>query len=196
MSIILFITIFFSVIFVIALFIVTFLLGRNTVKNNPKNATVLVKKGSEVLPFKGKMAGNPLQKGTRYIYNTNKIVLVPAKNEEIFVKNRRLIFLNRLGQLIASPFDKDVSLSPDERDELIYEAMESKMTGDAIREIKGKPTINFIVIGIIAFILGIGAVFAYNYVNDMISKNNIAVPQNTQQTTENITSNMPRVGVK
>lgn len=167
--IVLFVIIFFGTATVIGLFVATWFISKGRVKNNPENATILMKNGHEAIPIKGKRDGLPSNKGSKYNYQFNgitKFTLLPHKYTPIYVRNRVLIFLNFAGQLISSPFNSTERLSQSEREKLIYEFVEAKIGADAIREIRGKSTINVIIIGIIAFILGVGCVFGYNFISN------------------------------
>lgn len=177
---VLFIIIFFSVLVVFGILLSLFLFGRSTVKNNPNKAIVLVKNGNETKAYKGKLSEKPSNKGSRYTYD-NRTVLVPASYGEVYHKNKRLIFINRLGQLIASPLENDIELSPDERDLLIYELVESNIGANIVHAIKGGKTMNVIIIGVIAFIIGILAVIGYNYMSKAMNKPASTPQQNTEQ---------------
>lgn len=179
---ILFVIIFFSTIFVIGLFVATWFISKSRVKNKPENAIVLVKSGQEILPYKGKQNGKPSNKATRYDYNKDNFVLVPNKYNPDFIKNKRLIFVSRQGQVVASPFDKVQSLTSTEREKLIYEFVESKIGGEAIREIKGKSAVNVIFIAVVAFVVGIACVFLFNFVRD-----------NYGQTEQSVQTEQPKI---
>lgn len=148
--------------FLIVLFFGTlltvYLLGKRSIKDNPKNGRIFVKTGSSVNnPKKAKFV-EACVSGSLYRYG-NKFVMIPATYSEIFYNNCRMIFVEHIGQLIASPFDKDVSLSNTESESLIYELCASHIGADGMRALKGNKTTNLILIAIIAF--GLGAILAY-----------------------------------
>ena len=139
---------------------VTFLLGRHTVRNNPKRAYIFVKNGSNVeSPHLG-ILDEKCKRGVYYGYGKNK-VMVPSSYEEVYYRNRRLIFINHIGKLIAIPFDKDESLDKEASENLIYELCASHIGADSIRALKGTKTANVIIIAIIAFVLGAIIVFGF-----------------------------------
>lgn len=163
---ILFVIIFFGILFVAGLFIATWFISKNRVKNKPENAVILKKNGQEIIAYKGIMDGLPSKKCIKYKYNKDRFVLVPNEYTIEYIKNRRLIFIGRDGQVISQPFEKTQSLTASEREKLIYEFIESKIGGDAIREIKGKSTVNVIMIAVIGFAVGVACVFIFNFVSD------------------------------
>jgi hypothetical protein len=191
-----FVIIFFSLLFVSTAFLLVFLLGRKTVKNNIKNAIVLVKLGNDLQGFKGKLHGNPSKLGYRYNYNDNKnIVLVPKKYKELYHKNRRMIFLNGIGELVSVPFDDKEKLSDKERNELIYELLESHIGSDIVRAMNGKTTMNIWIIAVIAFIVGVVLVFGFNFVKDNMNKNKELETNNQPTTTQDINT-LPQPGIQ
>lgn len=170
-------------------FIFTYYYGKKRVKNNPENATILIEHGHEVIVQKAKL--NLVSKtGSRYIYN-NKSVLVPVKYKVRYIKNRRLLFLNKIGQIIATPFDIEEKLSDTEREELIYELMESKIGTDVVKAIKGGKAGNAIILIVIAFIVGVIAVFGYQYFSNSMKQSTTQ----KQTTTQENNINLPEIGV-
>ena len=162
----------------IAIIIITFLYGRLTVRDNPKKALIFLKTGKHVSkPIKGKIMGKPNQMGTRFNY-LDKTIFVPHKYGDYFHLNRRMVFVNHVGQLVPMPFSDDKELSNDEKEELIYELCASHIGADSIKALKGKQTMSILIIGIIAFVLGILAMFGYNYMQDVM------LQQQQQQTQE------------
>lgn len=162
----------------IAFLLLIFLFGRHTVKDNPTKALIFLKTGKHInSPMVGKLAGKPTKSGSRYTYGKNTI-FVPAGYGDNYYKNKRMIFINRLGQLIASPFDGDISLSDDEKNELIYDLVSSKIGSDSIKALQGFGKMNIIIIAVVAFVLGIIAVFGYNYMQTtMVAKQSAPVKQ-------------------
>lgn len=189
-ALIIFIITFFSILFIAGILILTFLYGKRTTRNNPKNAIVLVKNGLEILSYKGKMKGKPAKTGVKYEYN-NTFVLVPASSKEYYYKNKRLLIVNQLGQLIATPFGNDIYLTNSERENLIYELVESSIGSEIIHSMRGKSTVSIIIVAIIAFIIGAGAVLGYNAISKMMANQQVL----TQPTTTNTTQNLPPIGV-
>ena len=154
----------------IAVIILTFFYGRITVKDNPKKAFIFLKTGKHInKPIKGYMVGKPNQVGTRFNY-LDKTVFVPHKYGDYFYLNRRMVFVNHVGQLVSMPFSDDKQLSNDEKEELIYELCASHIGADSIKALKGKQTMNILIIGVIAFILGILAMFGYNYIQGIVAQ--------------------------
>lgn len=152
----------FAIVFLAAIIFFAFLYGRSTIKDNPKKAYIFLATGRHIsLPIKGDMIGKPTKAGTRYKYANNEIIFVPTNYGEKYIKCRRAIFISRYGQLIASPFDDDVSLSEDEKNDLIYDICESHIGSDVMRFIKGKGAVSIIIVAIIAFVIGAAIVIGF-----------------------------------
>lgn len=153
-----------TTILVIGLLAVVFFFGRSTIKDNPNKALVYVKTGRHVgLPMKANLIGKPTKRGCRFNYGNKQMVFVPASYSDNYHKGKRMLFISHIGQLIASPFADDVPLSNDEKNELIYEICESHVGADGMKALKGKLSLNIIMVVVIAFIVGIVAVVGYNY---------------------------------
>lgn len=179
---------FFVACFIIALLTLVFFYGRSTVKDNPKRALIYVKHGNHVSkPIKGKMIGMPTAKGYRYNYGKNT-VLVPSDYKELYLAGKRLVFVNYIGQLIASPFIDDKQLSANERDELIYEICESHIGADGMRALKGNGLPNTMTIIVIAIVICALVVFGYNYMQKSMTP--------TSQNTQTIDSNNTGKGIE
>ena len=166
-------------------YVLAYTIARKRVKNDSSKATILVKNGLETEAKKGQLSGIG-KRGTKYFYGGKKVLFVPSSYQEVYHKNRRLLFIQRFGQLIASPFDNDIPLSDSEKEDLIYELTSGHIGADGLRAIKGKSSANVILIAIIAFI--IGAVMVYGVVSyqDVIAKQQIQ-----QQTQQQQDTNLP-----
>ena len=166
----------FGALLLCASFLVWYLLGRHSIRDNPNKALVYVKTGKHISkPLNGKIDGKPTNKGSKYTYGKN-IVFVPARYGDYFHRSKRMLFVSHLGQLVASPFSDDIELSGDEKNELIYGLVESHIGADAMRAIKGKSTINILIVAIIAFAIGAIIVFGvtqYQAQSDLKQTNNI-----------------------
>lgn len=170
----------------IATLILAFIYGRSTIKDHPNKALILMKTGRHISkPFKAKLVVSS-KKGTAYKYDSvKKVVIIPVDYDDVFYRGLRLVFVNRIGQLIASPFDKEDKkvfdkMSDVEREDLIYDIIESKVGADGMKALKGTKTANIIIIAIVAFIVGGAAVFLFNQFQD-IQKQNQATQQQQQQ---------------
>ena len=165
----------------IAIIVLTFLYGRLTVKDNPTKALIFLKTGRHIgKPIKGNMVGKPSQTGTRFNY-LDKTIFVPHKYGDYFHLNRRMVFVNHVGQLVPMPFSDDMSLSDDEKGELIYDLCASHIGADSIKALKGKQTMSVLIIGIIAFVLGILAMFGYNYMQNVMTQQQAQSSQQQQE---------------
>ena len=166
----------FVVLLFIAVILLTFLYGRLTVKDNPTKALIFLKTGKHISKaIKGCMVGKPSRYGIRFNY-LDKTVFVPHSYGDYFHRNRRMVFVNHIGQLVPMPFSDDKELSNDEKSELIYEFVSSHIGADSIKALKGKQTMSILIIGIIAFFLGVLVMFGYNYM-----QGTMAQPQTPQQ---------------
>ncbi len=171
---------FFAIAITAGLLVAIFFIGRSTVKNDIRKAKIMVSIGEESPVYKGILT-DVSKRGCVYSYNQggkDKKIFVSYKHEVRFNNHKRLLFLNSIGQLIASPFNDDVVLSDDEKNDLIYELVSSHIGADGVRALKGKSLPNVILIGIIAFILGIIVVFGYNYFNQSIALQQTTPPAN------------------
>lgn len=171
----------FTAVFLAGILLIVYLFGRRSVKDNPNLASIFLKTGLHIgKPIKGKLS-DKTAKGFKYSYKLNraeKIVLVPASYKEHYYCNRRSIYINRLGQLVASPFFDDVSLDETEKEDLIYELITSHIGRDGMKALKGKQSpASIVVIAIIAFVIGVVAVFGYQYMQSAMQPK----PQQTQQ---------------
>lgn len=157
----------------LAILVLVFIYGKVTVKDNPYKARIFIKTGNQVTSVNG-TAKEVTAKGIRFQYRHGGIkiknVLVPMKYGQDIIKGvlnsgKRLIFVDKVGRLIASPFDKDVELAPEERSNLIYEILESNVGEAVVREIKSKKQS----IGLFAVIIALflGALLGYGGVKVM-----------------------------
>lgn len=157
-------------------YVLIYFYGKWKVKNDFNKAMIFVKNGKEICkPLKGKLAGKT-KAGYRYDYKNNT-VFVPRDYEEHYYRNHRAIYVNRIGQLIASPFDKDVQLSDNEKNDLIYELTASSIGSDAIKALKGKFSFNVILVAGIAFVIGVAVVFGYQYMQKATTTQQPAITQ-------------------
>jgi len=148
----------FSIVFLFGLILITFLIGRSTIKDNPDKALIYVRNGLHVdKPIKAIRKGKS-NRGVSYKYGKNT-VFVPSTYAEVYHHNRRMVFLNKIGQVIALPFSVDVTLNSDEKSDLIYELIESHIGADSIRALKGKSNLSIIMVALIAFAIGAIAVY-------------------------------------
>lgn len=171
----------------VAVLILAFIYGRSTIKDHPDQALVLVKTGRHVAkPVKARLVVSSKQ-GTAYKYDSiKKVVIIPAGYDDIFCRGLRLVFVNRIGQLIASPFDKEDKkifneMSSVERENLIYDIIESKVGADGMKALKGTSKANTLIIAIVAFAIGAAAVFLFNNFQDMQKQNQVTQQQQQQQ---------------
>ena len=171
---------FFILLFIAGIVIVTFLFGRSSAKDLPGEAAVFVKTGIHISkPYKAKLFGVG-QAGLGFFYGNKKVVFKPTEYKEYFYQNRRAIYVNHAGQLIASPFTDDVELSNNEKEDLIYEMCASHVGADGMRAIKNKDAKSIIVVALAAFIIGMAAVIGFNAFQEQMAKRQANVPQ--QQT--------------
>ena len=164
-------------ILVIGVILVVFLLGRSSIKDKPDEAAIFVKNGLHIhKPIKGQLS-DTTNKGCSFLYKKDKIVFVPATYKENYFRNRRMIFVNHKGQLIASPIIDDVTLSDTEKEDLIYEMCSSHVGADGMRALKGKSTASILIIASAAFIIGIAAVLGFNAFQEQMAKRQINAQQ-------------------
>lgn len=158
----------FAVIVFAATIILTYVLTKRNIRNDINKCTVLANIGGDIIPIKGKLK-QVVKKGFRYNYG-RWFILVPRRYKEEYVNHRRLIFVGKTGQLISSPFDKDIPLAEDERNDLIYEIVESAIGNDAVKAAKSSSkAVNIVMIIVIAFIVGLIAIVGYNMMQGQIT---------------------------
>ena len=171
---------FFALLFIAGTILITFFLGRFSVKDKPNEAAIFVKTGLHIQkPVKGKLQHTG-KNGISFIYSKNKIVFVPSTYKENYYHNRRIIFVNHKGQLIASPIIGDVAFSDTEKEDLIYEMCSTHIGADGMKALKGKSTPQVIIIALVAFVIGVAAILGFNAFQDQIAKRQNNTP--TQQT--------------
>ena len=162
----------FGGVFVLASLLFAYIYGRHTIKDNPTEALIFVKTGLHInRPIKAKISEKN-NKGYSFMYK-DKVVFY----DEIYYKQKRMFFINRVGQLIATPFNQDVELANDEKESLIYELCSSHIGADGMRALKGKNTVNIVIVAFVAFIIGVIAVFGWNYIQSSL----VVSPNTTQQ---------------
>lgn len=169
----------FGVVLFAGVFILTYISGKLSVKNNPNKALVLLDTGSNIRTFKADIVARG-GKGALYKFG-EKITMLPKTYAEKYYKGRRLVFLNTANQLVSTPFGDDIALAKEERENLIYELVESKIGADSIRALKGKSTKGILLIAVIAFIVGCVIMFGFNYMQDLSKAQQPTPPNQTQQ---------------
>ena len=154
----------FSLVAIIGLSFLIFHLGRESTRERIGEALVFVKSGRQLAkPVIGKK-GKTSNKGISYSYTSNrvnKIILVPANYDFTSFRGRLIIFVKHTGQIIASPFAGEYQLSASEKNDLIYDILESHVGGDAMKAISGKSKAFSLLFIVIAFIIGGAAVFGF-----------------------------------
>ena len=150
----------FAVIMFFGILILVYILGKVSIKDNPKKGYVFVKTGSHVnKPFKAEIHKRA-RTGESFKYG-DSVVIIPKIYQRLYYRNRRMIFVEHLGQLIASPFENEVPISPKDAEDLIYDICESHVGSDGMRALKGKSAINIVIVGVIAFVVGAALVFGF-----------------------------------
>lgn len=190
-GIIIFVAVFFgSVILGLAVFLI-YMFGRKSARNNPTKATIIQLVGHEALAYRGVQYGEPTKNGTIFQYGKGKFITWPKSYKNIYHKSKLMIFVNHRNQLVASPFDKDVELSSDEKNDLIYELVAGHIGADGMRALRGHSGGNMILIGIVCLIVGALLSYGANYVINMKAEKDATAqtPAITQTTTDNVTIN-------
>lgn len=170
--------VFIGIAFISGLVFAIFYIGRKSVQDNPDKAIVLKKTGQHITPYKGVKTAKS-RSGISFKYD-KKIVLIPNAYHETYILNKRIIFVNKDNQIIASPFDDDVSISSSEKNDLIYELIESHIGADGMRALRGNNMPSVILVGVLAFAIGVVVCFGFlNFQDSMKDKQT-----GTQQTQE------------
>ena len=177
-TLVLIILILFGIVLFGGLIFVIYLLGKRSIKNNPNKALIFIKNGNNVeKPLKG-CFHEESKEGVSYKYGNGKTILIPISYGEVYCMNKRMVFINHIGQLIALPFDKDTHIGSIKSANLIYEICASHVGADGMRALKGKSTASIILVALVAFALGAVIVFVTTQFMDM---------QQTKQPTTNVT---------
>lgn len=144
------------------------MLGRVSTRDNPERARIFIKTGNHISkPIKGKRT-TVTRKGDMYSYS-GKVVCVPRSYGENYQLGKRVIYISKAGQLIASPFDSDKKLATDEKSTLIYELVSNTIGAEGLRAMKGKQSVNVIFIAIACFVIGVGVVLGFTYFKEAYS---------------------------
>ena len=172
----------FIIIFTVGIFLVSYLLGKHSIKDNPNQALIFVKTGSSVGKPRKAILHETSKKGCcyRFKYN-NKFIFVPTEYEEIYYCNKRMLFISKQGQIVASPFATDVQLKDEASENLIYELCASHVGADGMRALKGKSTTSVIIVAVIALIIGIIGTFGFIQLQDVMAKQALQQQPKIQQ---------------
>jgi len=143
---------------------VIYLIGRASVVNNPNKVAVFIKSGNTLLkPLKGKMVKR-VKNGTAYKYRGGKFTIRPSSYSEIYYNGRITVFLNKIGQVIASPFTESETLADGEKETLIYKILESHIGEGAVNAVSSKKKVpNFILMAFIAIAIIVVGFIGYKY---------------------------------
>ncbi|OGM08555.1 hypothetical protein A2Z67_01800 [Candidatus Woesebacteria bacterium RBG_13_36_22] len=179
------ISIFLGILLLGGLYLFFYLMGRRSVRNNADKALVYVATGKNVEnPYKADIIAKT-GLGTCFQFK-EKFVAIPSSYSEIFHRQRRMIFVSRTGQLIASPFNTDAIISREEKDSILQALIEANIGAGVVKALKGRGMKAFqvIIIAVIAFAIGAIGVYAltqYQKVQtpktDIPQQQNIPKPQ-------------------
>lgn len=173
------ILIFFAILFFVAFLIITFFFGRQSVQDKADKGAVFVKTGLHVKGYKAKRCGQD-KGGDAFIFGKNEYIFVPDTYKKRYFNDRRLIFINNVGELIASPFDDDKPLNDTQKTDLVYEICASHVGADGMRAMKGYTKMSFLYL-IIAFIIGAGMVLGYQSFQEQLLKQQQAIQPAKQE---------------
>lgn len=184
MSIIITILVILGIVWVGAAFFIIFRIGKFTVKNNPDRALIYIKNGLNIdKVFKGKMH-QETNEGYSYAYNNGNIIIVPKSYKEVYFKNNRMIFASEIGQIIATPFENDITLDEKEKASLIYAICSSHVGSDGIKALRGRPAkLSIIMVAVIAFIVGAVATVGFNKFQEYQAQQPTAIEQPVNKNT-------------
>ena len=177
--------------FIIGAFIITYALGKHSVRDTDERAYIHVDKDGHIRrPVVGKRV-QTTEKGIAYLYSLDgkpTIIIVPNKYKQVrHYLGKRDLYVNKEGQLISSPFDGDTELSTLEKDDLFHSIFKSKMLQEAVRLISGKSKNNGLIMAIVICALILLVIFAGlgYYLGHQQAKPSAATqPTQTTQTTQ------------
>lgn len=151
-----------AIVLLFGLILIIFLLGRRSVKDDSTKALIFINNNGHISRPKRGYLVETVREGSLFKYG-HKQVIVPSQYKETYISGRRAIFISQAGQLTASPFDTDVSLTDSEKETLIYKLLEANIGGNAIKAIHGKPLqLNVVIVAIVALVIGI--VITYGFI--------------------------------
>lgn len=172
--------VFWGLLLISSIFLFVFLMGKRSVRNNPEKGLVFAKVGLHLEPpIKARLAQSS-KKGRLYFY-ANKQIMIPSEYKEVYYKGKLVIFVNKIGQLVASPFDDDVKIDEAEKESLIYDLVSSKIGSQSIQALQGKSA-NIIIVAIIAFLIGALAVYGIFKYQDVVNAKSPAAQQKIEDT--------------
>lgn len=150
--------------FVIGLLILTYTLGKHSVRDTDEKAIIHIDKDGHVRrPIIGKRV-QTTEKALAYVYQIDghpKLILVPnTYTHRRHYLGKLDLYLNKEGQLISSPFDGDTELSSKEKDDLFHSIFRSKMLVEAVKHISGKSVNKSVVLFIIITVIILLVTFA------------------------------------
>lgn len=165
---------FFAILFVAGILLIVFLFGRSSKEDNPNLASIFINKGLHCeKPVKG-ILHRKGKKGESFKYGQGNIVMIPNEYKRRYYNNKRMVFVEHKGQIIASPFDNDVPITESQAEDLIYDICESHVVSDGLRALRGKSAVKLMSVIVIVVIIACVGVFGYNYLSKQ---------QSTQQNT-------------
>lgn len=156
--------------------------GKDSTQENPEKGIIFTLNGRHLeKPQKAKLIRRS-SKATHYSYNNKNSVLVPNVYQEIYYRDRRLIFMANKGRLISNDFSNEITLSDTEKETLIKEILKADIGGGAIRAIQSTHPIALnIVMVIIALAIGAIGTYGFIQVQKQMALNNQPQTQQSQQ---------------
>ena len=145
--------------------------------NNPNVARIYVEGISK--PYIGRLKFTS-RKGSVFIYNQDKVIFVPASYETRFHYYKRLLWLDSSKNLITLPQGDDKPATPNEKNELIEELVQSNIGASAIREIKERSSFSLVMIIVIVIIAIAAGVGGYALRRPTVITQPVAISQPTQ----------------
>lgn len=175
---------------IVAIVILTYHMGKRSIREDVKKCLVFTRKGNHWQPpIKGKLT-QQTAKAYTYDYSKNKTVIVPKKYDLEWYNGYRLLFLSNAGNLLAdnSVDKKNISINDNEMSEketIIYEVLHANIGGSAVRAIKSTQAISInIVLILVALFIGIIGTFGVTQFQKQISSKNVNTISNPAPTQE------------
>lgn len=156
--------------------------GKSSTQENPNKGIIFTLNGKHLeKPKKAKFIEKS-SKGLCFAYGKNDLVLVPIKYEEIYYRDRRLIFINNKGRLISDVFGTNgTNISDAEKETLIKEMLKANIGGGAVQAIKSThPLAINIVMVVIALVVGVIGTYGFIQFQKQIGLNNQQQSQQIQ----------------
>lgn len=155
--------------------------GKSSTQENPQKGIIFMLNGRHLeKPQKAKLVKRT-SRASHYTYNDKNSVLVPVKYQEIYYRDRRLIFIANKGRLISNDLSGEKELDNSEKETLIKEVLKADIGGGAIRAIQAThPLALNIIMVVVALIIGATGTYGFIQIQKQMALNSQQQTQSQQ----------------